>query len=70
MSIRRWIWKVFDGFWMSTAYRIPDTGCACVEPGNAVTKTIPINRFNVRSFITSLTDAMQVNEEAVWRPIC
>ncbi len=52
--------KVFDGFWMSTAYRIPDTGCACVEPGSAVTKTIPINRFNVRSFITSLTDGMNL----------
>ena len=52
--------KVFDGFWMSTAYRIPDNNCACVEPGTAPTKTTPINRFNVRSFITSLTDGMQV----------
>lgn len=52
--------KVFDGFWMSTAYRIPDNSCACVEPGTAPTKTTPINRFNVRSFITSLTDGMQV----------
>ena len=52
--------KVFDGFWMSTAYRIPDNPCACVEPGSAVPKTIPINRFTVRSFITSLTDGMQV----------
>ena len=52
--------KVFDGFWMSTAYRIPDNSCACVEPGTAPTKTVPINRFNVRSFITSLTDGMQV----------
>lgn len=52
--------KVFDGFWMSTAYRIPDNACACVEPGTAPTKTVPINRFNVRSFITSLTDGAKV----------
>jgi sulfite dehydrogenase len=52
--------KVFDGFWMATAYRAPDNACACVEPGTAVTKTTPIGRFNVRSFITSLTDGMQI----------
>ena len=52
--------KVFDGFWMATGYRIPDNACACVEPGKPVTKTTPISRFNVRSFITSLTDGMQV----------
>jgi DMSO/TMAO reductase YedYZ molybdopterin-dependent catalytic subunit len=45
--------KVFDGFWMSTAYRIPANTCACVEPGTAPAKTTPIARFNVRSFITS-----------------
>ena len=52
--------KVFDGFWMSTAYRIPDNPCACTEPGKAASKTIPINRLNVRSFITSLTDGMHI----------
>jgi sulfite dehydrogenase (cytochrome) subunit A len=46
----------FDGFWMKTAYRIPDTACGCVEPGTAPKATIPINRFTVRSFITSITD--------------
>jgi DMSO/TMAO reductase YedYZ molybdopterin-dependent catalytic subunit len=48
--------KVFDGFWMSTAYRIPDNACACVEPGKQPAKTVPIKRFNVRSFITSVSD--------------
>ena len=43
----------FDGFWMSTAYRIPDNDCACVPPGTAPKSTVPIGRFNVRSFITS-----------------
>lgn len=52
--------KPFDGFWMSTAYRIPDNSCACTEPGKAPAKTIPINRFNVRSFITSVVDGAQI----------
>jgi len=52
--------RVFDGFWMSTAYRIPDNACACLEPGTAPTKTRPISRFNVRSFITSIIDGSRV----------
>jgi DMSO/TMAO reductase YedYZ molybdopterin-dependent catalytic subunit len=52
--------NVFDGFWMKTAYRIPDTDCGCVEPGTAPKATIPINRFTVRSFITSLADGAKV----------
>jgi sulfite dehydrogenase (cytochrome) subunit A len=51
---------VFDGFWMKSAYRIPDTPCSCVEPGTAPAATIPINRFNVRSFITSVTDGAKL----------
>jgi DMSO/TMAO reductase YedYZ molybdopterin-dependent catalytic subunit len=43
-------------FWMDPAYRIPDNGCGCVEPGTTPKKTRPITRFNVRSFITSLKD--------------
>jgi sulfite dehydrogenase (cytochrome) subunit A len=46
----------YDGFWMSRAYRIPDNPCACVEPGTAPAATVPISRFNVRSFVTSLND--------------
>jgi DMSO/TMAO reductase YedYZ molybdopterin-dependent catalytic subunit len=52
--------EVFDGFWMKTAYRIPDNECACVEPGTAPKATIPINRFNTRSFITSLADGGRI----------
>ena len=51
---------VFDGFWMKTAYRIPDTPCNCVEPGTAPKATIPINRFTVRSFITNIADGAKV----------
>jgi sulfite dehydrogenase len=51
---------VFDGFWMKTAYRIPDTPCNCVEPGTAPKATIPINRFTVRSFITNIVDGAKL----------
>lgn len=50
----------FDGFWMKTAYRIPDNPCHCVEPGTAPTKTIPIQRFTVRSFLTSVVEGARV----------
>lgn len=52
--------KVFDGFWMKSAYRIPDNACACTEPGKAPAATVPINRFNVRSFITNVRDGATV----------
>jgi DMSO/TMAO reductase YedYZ molybdopterin-dependent catalytic subunit len=43
--------KPFEGFWVKTAYRIPDTPCGCVEPGAVPKKTIPINRMTTRSLI-------------------
>ncbi len=52
--------KPFQSFWMDTAYRIPANTCACTEPGKAPTATVPINRFDVRSFITSAQDGVQV----------
>jgi sulfite dehydrogenase (cytochrome) subunit A len=48
--------KTYEGWWMNPAYRIPDNDCACVPPGTAPTKTVPIARYNVRSFITSIAD--------------
>jgi sulfite dehydrogenase len=56
--------SVFDGYWMKTAYRIPDNGCGCVEPGTAPKATIPINRFTVRSFITNVTDGAKLKAGA------
>ena len=50
----------FDGFWMKSAYRIPDTPNNSVEPGTAPKATIPINRFTVRSFITNVTDGAKL----------
>jgi sulfite dehydrogenase len=55
--------NIFDGFWMKSAYRIPDNDCACVEPGTAPKATVPINRLNVRSFITSLSDGAKVKAD-------
>jgi sulfite dehydrogenase (cytochrome) subunit A len=52
--------SVYDGFWMKSAYRIPDNDCNCVEPGTAPKATIPINRFTVRSFVTSVQDKAKV----------
>jgi DMSO/TMAO reductase YedYZ molybdopterin-dependent catalytic subunit len=52
--------KPFDGFWMTSAYRVPDNKCACVDPGTTPSATVPISRLNVRSFITSLRDGSTV----------
>jgi DMSO/TMAO reductase YedYZ molybdopterin-dependent catalytic subunit len=52
--------ETYDGFYMSTAYRVPATAGHCVEPGTAPKSTIPIERFTVRSFLTSVLDGAQV----------
>ena len=51
---------VLNDFWMATAYRIPDNACACVPPGSAPAKTVPITRFDVRSFVTSVANDAKV----------
>lgn len=63
--------KVFDGFWMASAYRIPANACACTPQGKGPTKTVPINRFNTRSFITSHQDGarLKAGKEVVLRGI-
>jgi sulfite dehydrogenase len=48
--------KPFEGFWVKSAYRIPDNPCGCVPPGSAAGKTIPINRLDTRSFIVEPAD--------------
>ena len=61
----------FDGYWMQAAYRIPQNDCACVAPGTPVQATVPINRFVVRSFITSVMDggSMPAAREHILRGI-
>lgn len=51
---------LYDGYWMKTAYRIPDNDCACVVPGQKPDKTRPIARLNVRSFVTSHEEGASV----------
>lgn len=52
--------RPFDGYWMTAAYRIPANACACVEPGTSPAATLPIGRFNVRAFVTSLSEGSTV----------
>lgn len=52
--------STYKGYWMDPAYRIPDDPCAHIEPGSKVKRTVPISRFNVRSFITSLAEGAVV----------
>ncbi len=52
--------RVDETFWMKPAYRIPDNACACIVPGQQHVETVPINRMNVRSFITSFADGATV----------
>lgn len=50
----------FKGFWMNPGYRIPDDPCAAIAPGATPKRTIPISRFNVRSFLTSHAEGTQL----------
>jgi sulfite dehydrogenase len=50
----------FDGFFMSTAYRVPDNACQCVPAGTAPTATRPLTTLPVRSFITSVAGGARV----------
>ncbi len=49
-----------DTFWMKSSYRIPNNSCACVKPGATPASTVPIGRFDVRSFITSVENGATV----------
>jgi DMSO/TMAO reductase YedYZ molybdopterin-dependent catalytic subunit len=48
--------KPDDNYWMRSAYLIPDTSGATMQPGEKDVKMIPINRMVPRSFITNLSD--------------
>ena len=51
----------FKGFWMDPAYRIPDDPCAHIAPGTSPKQTVPITRFNVRSFLTSVAAGAELS---------
>jgi hypothetical protein len=52
--------EALNNFWMNPAYRIPDNETASCEPGTTPKATVPIKRYNVRSFITNFEDGAQV----------
>ena len=52
--------KQFEGFWVKSAYRLPDTPCGCVPPGTAPKKTIPVNRMTARSLIIDPPELAQL----------
>jgi DMSO/TMAO reductase YedYZ molybdopterin-dependent catalytic subunit len=55
---------VLANFWMKTAYRIPDNDCACVPTGTKPDKTVPIGRYDVRSFITNPREGASIKAGA------
>jgi DMSO/TMAO reductase YedYZ molybdopterin-dependent catalytic subunit len=57
--------RIFDGFWMNPAYRIPDTPDHSIEPGTTPAKTIPIAKLNVRSFLASHQDGANASRKGV-----
>lgn len=59
--------SAYKGYWMDPAYRIPDDPCAHIEPGSKARRTVPISRFNVRSFITSHAEGVAVRAGEVQR---
>ena len=65
---RRRVRRVLDevGLWP-----LPDNACACVPAGTAPKATVPINRLDVRSFITNVTDGakLKVGRETLLKGI-
>ena len=54
------IGETYQGFYMSAAYRIPATPGNCIEPGTTPKSMIPIQKFRIRSFLTSLLEGAKV----------
>lgn len=49
-----------EGFWMKTAYTIPDTPGADMKPGETGVRMVPISRMVPRSFITNLASGARI----------
>jgi DMSO/TMAO reductase YedYZ molybdopterin-dependent catalytic subunit len=52
--------KPFEGFWVKSAYRIPDNDCGCIPPGTSPKKTVPINRMTTRSLVVDPAEDSQL----------
>jgi DMSO/TMAO reductase YedYZ molybdopterin-dependent catalytic subunit len=55
--------RTFEGYWLGTAYRVPDNDCECVPPGATPDRLKPIGRFKIRSFLTSLSEGATLPAE-------
>jgi DMSO/TMAO reductase YedYZ molybdopterin-dependent catalytic subunit len=53
--------KPDENFWMSTAYRIPDTPGGIMKPGEKDVRMVPIDRMLPRSFLTNLKDGDKIH---------
>lgn len=51
---------VFQGYWMKTAYQIPDTAGVTESPQQLAQKTIPIHRMQIHSFLISHAEGAKV----------
>lgn len=56
-------------YWTKTAYTIPDTPHASIEPGQTDVKMVPINRMVPRSFVTNIASGDKVRAPATLRGI-
>ncbi len=52
--------KPFEGFWVKSAYRIPDNDCGCVAPGTSPKTTTPINKMTARSLIVAPAEGTEL----------
>lgn len=48
------VFEGHDSFFMNTAYQVPDNDCLCVPAGTVPSKSKPITKLKVRSFMTSI----------------
>ncbi|MEC4674978.1 MAG: molybdopterin-dependent oxidoreductase, partial [Nitrospirota bacterium] len=48
-------------FWMEKAYRLPANPCGCIQPGEPITRSVPIGKMTVRSFITNFKNTGTVS---------
>jgi sulfite dehydrogenase len=55
----------YAGFYMGTAYRIPNTPGGCIEPGTTPASTVPITKFKIRSFLTSHLEGAKIGSGQV-----
>lgn len=54
----------FDAFFMTTGYRLPDNPTKSELPNKRAKTTLPVNRFPIRSFVTSLANGDEVSASA------